>query len=566
MLATVSPIKHGGVEMAFPSSLRAYLGASRPMASFAVFLGSALLGNCLHAQLRTGSSSRSLYAAAAVEEVAKSAEPQQRSASTPAVSTRKQGTAVKQGTALRPKPTKTQKRPENASSASTPVSGVRQASAARYQTESTVEGDISTVEGDISIVEGDIPDQQTASDDAAYEVAPQDGFSEYASTGCDSGHCDSGCCDAGPHWQSNYFFGPSPLQSLLSRLSVRAEMPIFWRRGHSTPALVTTAPGGTASNVAGQLGQNSTQILQGGVFGQDAEAGIRITLGAYLDPCKNYGVLFRYWNAGTRTDQSQFDSDEFPILARPFLNTSGTGTPANDTQLIAFPGDSVGNIQVSGRSQLYGLDVSLRRMWYADRFTRIDWLYGYQHMLIGERLLIDSETSVTGNVPPIQGSTIAVSDRFQTENSFHGSTLGVLWNRRVACFRFENMIRLGFGNLRREIQIAGSTQTTSAGTTNTLNEGLLARSTNSRSVIDNTFVIAPEAGINLAWALNPYMDFTIGYNYQMLPKVQQAGQLIDPDLRVNLSDPLTGTLDPAFQIREGRYWVRTLGLGLQVRY
>jgi hypothetical protein len=128
------------------------------------------------------------------------------------------------------------------------------------------------------------------------------------------------------------------------------------------------------------------------------------------------------------------------------------------------------------------------------------------------------------------------------------------------------MIRLGFGNLRREIQIAGSTQTTSAGTTNTLNEGLLARSTNSRSVIDNTFVIAPEAGINLAWALNPYMDFTIGYNYQMLPKVQQAGQLIDPDLRVNLSDPLTGTLDPAFQIREGRYWVRTLGLGLQVRY
>lgn len=387
--------------------------------------------------------------------------------------------------------------------------------------------------------------------------------SGYTLTGCDEAGCDDGTyCDpcSGP----SYFCGPGPIQSLLRRLSIRAEVPLFWRRGHSTPALVTTSPVGTASDVAGQLGRNTTDVLRGGVFGQDAQAGFRITLGTYLDQCKDYGVLFRYWNAGNRSDASSFNSDDISILARPFLNTSGTA--AQDTQLIAFPGDSVGNISVVGRSELYGLDVSLRRMWYADRFTRIDWLYGYQHTLIGERLTIDSETNVIGNVPPIQGSMIAVSDRFRTENSFHGSTVGFLWNRRVACFQFENMFRLGLGNLRREVEISGQTTTTSGGTSNTVSEGLLARGTNSRTLIDDAFVIAPEVGINLAWALNPFLDFTIGYNYQMVPKVFQAGDLIDPQLRVNLSDPLTGALDPGFTTPETRYWVRSLGLGLQLRY
>ncbi len=390
-------------------------------------------------------------------------------------------------------------------------------------------------------------------------------------SGCSVPACSSrtsvgACCDSGFWTETEDGCCVSPLQALLCRLSVRAEVPLFWRKGHSTPPLVTTSPLGTASDVAGQLGLGTTQILQDGVFGQDVHAGLRVTLGTYLDPCQNYGLLFRYWNAGTRNDRNVYDSNDFPILARPFRNTTVAATPANDTQLISFPGDSIGNVTVSGRSQLYGLDLSLRQMLYADRFTRVDWLYGYQHTLIGERLSIGSETTVIGNIPPLQGSTISVLDRFQTESSFHGATIGLLSTRRVACFQFEKLFRLGFGNLRRELQVAGSTTTTSGGTSNTEAQGLLARATNSRSIIDDTFVIAPEVGINLAYAMSQNIDFTIGYNYMMIPKVLQASRLIDQDLRVNLSDPLTGALDPALRPQEGRYWVRTLGLGLQFRY
>lgn len=394
-------------------------------------------------------------------------------------------------------------------------------------------------------------------------IACDDGTSIYGDEICGSDMCGDDMC--GDNMCGGGMCGPGPLQRLLWRLQVRAEVPIFWRKGHNTPPLVTTAPTGTDAATAGQLGQSTTQILQGGVFGQEAQAGFRITLGTYFDPCQNYGVLFRYWNAGDLTESRTFDSDDFPILARPFLNTSTT-TAAADTQLIAFPGDSTGSVTVSGRSEVYGLDVSLKRLLYSDRFTRLDWLSGYQHTSIREQLLISSQTTVTGNVPPLQGSSVSVLDQFNTRNTFDGSMLGLMSTRHIACFKLESMVRLGLGNLRREVQVSGRTTTTSSGATSTDPEGLLARGTNSRSLVNDTFVIAPEVGINLAYAITPLIDFTVGYNYAMVPKVYQASRLIDPTLQVNLSDPLTGDLDPALQLVENNYWVRTLGLGLQIRY
>lgn len=379
---------------------------------------------------------------------------------------------------------------------------------------------------------------------------------------CDTCHTDDYAiseCDGGVNCNSG-----GGLFGLWSRLSVRAEVPLFWRKGHTTPALVTTSPQGTAADVAGQLGRSTTQILQGGTLGQDVNAGFRITLGTWFDPCQNYGVLFRYWNAGQRDDRNGFDSNQFPILARPFRNTS-TNPAENDTQLIAFPGNSTGNVSVRGSSDLYGLDVSLRRLLYKDRFTRFDWLYGYQHLSLDEQLAIDSSTTVI-NLPPLQGSTIAVSDSFRTQNLLHGTSSGFLYNRKFGCWQLETMFRLGLGNLYREVQVQGRTTTTSNAASSTQNQGLLARSTNSRTIVDNTFVISPEVGINLAYAITSAMDFTVGYHYLMVPKVYQAADLIDPGLRVNLSDPPTGALDPALNLSPGRYWVRTLGLGLQVRY
>ncbi len=136
----------------------------------------------------------------------------------------------------------------------------------------------------------------------------------------------------------------------------------------------------------------------------------------------------RYWTAGEQDEKTTFSSAQNAILARPFFNTT-TGNGTQDTQLIAFATpnavERTGSIDIQSTSDVDGLNVILRRLMYRDRFTRVDWLYGYQHVGIDETLSIRSNTLVVGNQnPQLTGASIAVSDRFATQNDFHGVTYG----------------------------------------------------------------------------------------------------------------------------------------------
>ncbi|MEM8732857.1 MAG: BBP7 family outer membrane beta-barrel protein [Planctomycetota bacterium] len=361
--------------------------------------------------------------------------------------------------------------------------------------------------------------------------------------------------------------GCGPLMALWYRTKVRAEVPMYWRRDQGPPALVTSATSGTAADVAGELGQATTDILFGnGTLTNDATAGIRLTFSTYLGPAKCYGVTLRYWNAGDQNMSSTFDSGTFPILARPFFNTTVTGSEEQDTQLVAFPNESVGNIRIDTTSEVGGIDFYLRRELYKDRFNRLEWLWGYQNASIDESLTIFSNTTVTGNNPGLTGTSIAVSDQFETENDFNGMSYGLMNTRTVACWRLETMFRLGAGNLRRKVNIRGTTTTASGGVTSTDNQGLLARATNAQAFVDDTFIVIPELAVNLGYRIRPGLDFNLGYNYMVIPKVAQAAQQIDNDLAVNLSDPLSGALDPQLDFSERQYWLHSLGFGLQLRY
>jgi hypothetical protein len=408
---------------------------------------------------------------------------------------------------------------------------------------------------------------------------PSSGYDSWAqdhgsSMGCDSMGCDVAGCgacgdfsDLAPTCTSMVCSpGCGPLMSLWCRMSVRAEVPLYWRRAMQPPALVTTSPEGTDADLAGELGRNTTQTLLGNsILDDQATAGVRLTFSTWLGSEQRYALMFRYWNAGTQDNTYSFSSDQFPILARPFLDTSAAAATQN-TQLVSFPDDTTGSISVDTHSKLDGLELTLKRLIYQDRFTRVDWLYGYQHVSIDERLSIASNTTVTGNLPGLQGNTIAVRDTFQTSNDFNGVAYGLMGSRQIACWKMETLFRLGLGNLRRKVNIDGTTTTTSAGNTLISDQGLLARNTNRQALVDDTFVVVPEVGINFAGQIRPGLDFTVGYNYMLVPKVAQASQQIDSDLAVNLTDPLVGSLDPSLVLSERKYWINSLGLGLQLRY
>ncbi len=531
-----------------------------------ILLTSCCLHNMAHGQLRGGRTQRSLYA----DDL-----PTAFSSTAPSSSTRQnyavRDDALRQASGQRPAAIVSS---QGASRQSVSRAGVSRAGGTRAGESRDVVASASCTDcgndglaaplfrsnAAMSTVVGDVDD--------GYGYAAAD-YGGCGPLGCDSPGCDScGCYSELAPTCSSMACSPGrgPLMSLWCRMSVRAEVPLYWRRAMESPALVTTAPDGTDADLAGELGQSTTQILLGnGKFSDAVNAGVRLTLSTPLGSDDRFGLMFRYWNAGNVDDEFNFSSNQFPILARPFRDTSGTTAVAN-TQLVAFPGDSIGNISVATTSEVDGLELTLKRLIYMDRFTRVDWLWGYQHVSIDESLRIASNTTVTGSIPGLEGNTISVSDRFSTQNSFNGVGYGLMSSRQFACWKMESLFRLGLGNLRRQVNINGSTTTTANGSSLSTSQGLLARDTNNRAFLDDTFVVVPEVGINFACMLRPGLDFNIGYNYLMVPKVAQASQQINSNLAVNLSDPLTGALDPALNFAERNYWISSLGLGLQLRY
>lgn len=535
----------------------------RPGQLVALVLGmmacSLILPSDLHAQLRSGRTERSLYVDDLPQQTAAARAPQ---SNRPSSQGRKPVVIESSGSrmSVQANPGQSPKRVSSVNSSGLTSSG-RSANRAAVVTASHV----STASCDDC--GGLAGDAYSPYYEPGYVDSGACGFA--GDCGCNAPGCDTCCYANVAPTCATLACNPccSPLLSLWCRTQVRAEVPLFWRRSHGPPPLVTTAPSGTNADSAGQLGQSTTRTLLGNsILDDTVDAGVRLTFTTRLGDGDRYALMFRYWNAGDQDENYIFDSNAFPILARPFFNTSVANAPEQDTQLVAFPGDSVGNISVATRSEVDGLELTLKRMLYQDRFTRIDWLYGYQHVSIDEGLTISSLTSVVGGIPGLQGTSIAVSDRFETSNDFNGVAYGLMSTRQFACWKMETMFRLGMGNLRRKVNIAGTTTTTSSGTSNTTNQGLLARSTNDRPFQDDTFIVVPEVGINLAYRLRPGLDFTVGYNYMLVPKVAQASQQINDDLAVNLSDPLVGSLDPELSFDERRYWINSLGLGLQLRY
>lgn len=93
-----------------------------------------------------------------------------------------------------------------------------------------------------------------------------------------------------------------------------------WQRAMGPPPLVTTSPDGTDADLAGELGRSTTRTLLGGVDKLDDEsrARLRLTFSTWLGADQRYGLMFRYWNAGTQDDTFNFSSINFrfsPVLS-----------------------------------------------------------------------------------------------------------------------------------------------------------------------------------------------------------------------------------------------------------
>ncbi len=334
---------------------------------------------------------------------------------------------------------------------------------------------------------------------------------------------------------------------------------LWWRDGRDFPALLTTQPNNGVLPAA--------TVLFGGSEDEPARPGGRLEFGLWLDPCQRTAVGVRYLAVGDAVLTANYDNNDVNFLARPFLDVStNPPTPTAFPVINAFAtAPTTGRLDLRSESKLQAGDVFF--LWTLRRspFASFGFLAGYQAARIDENLLIESLTHTGGT-----NQSIAVSDLFDAQNEFHGGMFGLRGDYRYGQFGLELAARCGFGNMRQNILIAGSTVSTDAnGGTTTRDSGLLAQaSTNGGLHEQDKFSFMNESGVRLAFYPTEQLKLSVGYSLMYWSSVVRPGPQIDTaiDGRLLTALPPADATRPAFGFNPTSYLVQGLTFGAELRF
>lgn len=366
------------------------------------------------------------------------------------------------------------------------------------------------------------------------------------------GSSEGACgCDGIPHINIRLAL---PFVNAFENLSVRMEAATFWRDDAAIPALVRTGTAATSTDLfGGTVGMDDTTL------GYRGEVAWRFG----KDVCTSLQVRFFDAGAQSLTFDSVGTNATIPAIVRPYLNIPGS---TQQSISVREAGVSSGDVLGHATSDMFGGDILLRQIAYRTRYSKLDLLLGYQTASLSDSIWVNSST----NTPPSPNQTqnLELRDRFDTNNRFHGGVVGFSGIAYAPRWSVSSMVKLGMGNMERYVGIEGFQRITTGTPPVSISsaQGLHARATNMGTYHFDTFVVSPEVNLTLGYRLTRRLEATVGYDYLLLPKVARAAEQFDPELAVNLSNPLTGDPRPRFTFRESDLGLHSLSYGLQYRY
>lgn len=374
------------------------------------------------------------------------------------------------------------------------------------------------------------------------------------SGGCASGMCGTnGCAVCGP----------------AGRVWAEVDFLLWRASGDPLPALATTSPLGTAPAAAGVLGVPGTTLLAGRTnVNDDLRSGIRYAVGAWLNPEQTLGLQVGGFNIEDVSDSTVFSAAGGGIIARPFFNVL---TGAETSNLVAFPGVSVGSIGIDGYNRVYGFDAAVRGNMCCAPCWRLDALLGYRHLRIEDGLTVTDVRTAGPLGPAPVGTTFAISDRFETSNTFNGVQAGVAGEWRFAPRWFVNgSAKASFGWVDQVVDVGGLTVRSSPGLNPALfSGGLLALSSNIGRTSTTDAIIVPELNVNLGYDVNSIIRLRAGYSFLYLNSVARPGAVIDTTINPNLIPPAAGATAPArptVLADRDDFFLHGVNAGVELRY
>lgn len=359
------------------------------------------------------------------------------------------------------------------------------------------------------------------------------------------------------------------------------ELLSWWQDGVSLPPLITTSVDPTVPrDDAGVLTDPNTRILFGGgdILKKNLDGG-RLKFGVWLDSNHTWGVGAELFEFSTKRSGFNATSSGDPILARPFFNIL---TGEEDSGLISYPGADTGSVVASVESRLSGAAFHVRRLrccnegcskWLfcgcPEHFcSRTELLVGYRYLELKEGIFMNEQTVSTD--PRFPG-TLDITDRFNVRNQFNGFDVGWSYRRTRGFWTCDATLRLGIGNTRQSVSIAG--QTTINDLTNppptTQQGGFLAQSSNIGVYRQNEFAVVPEFTLGAGYQLTDHFKVTLGYTFLYWSNVVRPGLQIDRDLNPNLFPPPNGNGGanrPGFTFDTTDYWAQGINFGGEYRW
>jgi hypothetical protein len=348
---------------------------------------------------------------------------------------------------------------------------------------------------------------------------------------------------------------------------VRGSYVHWWFEGFDVPALVTSSPASTPQSEAGVLGQPATSILFGSeALNQDSASGGIAHVGFRLNRCPDLRVEGRLLSLAQLDNGFFGSSDGSTILARPFFNIE---TGEEDSSLIAYPGLLSGEVAISASTEYDSADLILRHTLNSSYRHHVDLFAGCRYQRLEDGLRVnDLLTSLDPAAGIPVGSTIESFDHFDTSNEFFGGQLGISYLTRQGCWSLELLARLALGNTDADVNIDGSTTTTTNGNSASYAGGLLALPTNIGRYSADEFSIVPEISLDLRYRFDRQLEVSLGYSFLYWNEVARPGDQIDRGL--NLSQlppgPFMGDERPEFNFNFTDIWMQGLRCGLEFSF
>jgi hypothetical protein len=376
---------------------------------------------------------------------------------------------------------------------------------------------------------------------------------------------------------------PAPGMGAITRVSgnnkwwVSGEYLLWWTKSTQLPVLAATGPatGAVIDNGFTVIPPPGVPVLSGS-FGQTLHGGARFGAGYWFGDNQCRGVDTRFLFLFRNGTSFNTNTNEFPVLGRPFSNVNTPVGPSAD--IIGFPGVAIGGMSVETENSLWGAEVNYRRHLFGgvcNPCFRLDGLVGFRYLNFKEQLTI-TETGIIPAGSPLlltgRAPFATATDQFKAENNFYGGQVGLVGEVNRGRWFVNGRATVALGSVLQSAEINGGQVTAAPGGPVTASAGglLALPGANIGTFTQNKFAVLPEAGLNIGYQVTPRMRVFVGYDFLYLSSVVRPANLVDtnidaarvPNFFTTPPAVLPGAPQPAPVLRTTDFFAQGINFGM----